>query len=101
MPLDSGELTFMDLITETKALATLCKAHGAHLSRNAHKLAGPDGLSERFVTLRAHAVGRTTAEARFAALCTEVALAGHLVRSRVREYTVFDTNVGLDRGWLS
>ena len=26
MPLDSGELTFMDLITETKALATLCKA---------------------------------------------------------------------------
>jgi ribonuclease D len=26
LPLDSGELTFMDLITETKALAALCKA---------------------------------------------------------------------------
>lgn len=26
MPLDSGELTFMDLITDTKALAALCKA---------------------------------------------------------------------------
>ena len=83
------------------ALETLCKAHGAHLSRNAHKLAGPDGLGERFVTLRAHAVGRLTAEARFAALCAAVVEAGHLLRNRIREYTVFDTNVALDRGWLS
>jgi len=82
------------------ALATQCRAHGAHLSRNAHKVAGTDGLAERFVTLRAHAVGRITAEARFAALCAEIEAAGYLVRSRIREYTVFDTNVGLDRGWL-
>ena len=82
-------------------LAALCKAHGAHLSRNAHKLVGADGLSERFVTLRAHAVGRINAEAGFVALCAAIAAAGHLVRNRIREYTVFDTNVGLDRGWLS
>ncbi|CAN5924589.1 hypothetical protein BH11MYX4_BH11MYX4_16450 [soil metagenome] len=82
------------------ALAAQCKARGAHLSRNAHKSAGADGLAERFVTLRAHGVGRVTAEARFAALGAEIEASGHRVRNRIREYTVFDTNVALDRGWL-
>jgi non-canonical purine NTP pyrophosphatase (RdgB/HAM1 family) len=85
---------------DVAALARRCKTHGAHLSRNAHKVAGADGLAERFVTLRAHGVGRVTAEARFAALCAEIHATGHVVRNRIREYTVFDTNVALDRGWL-
>jgi hypothetical protein len=73
---------------------------GAHLSRNAYKAPGPDGLTERFVTLRAHGVGRATAEAKFAAVCADLDAGGHVMRNRIREYTVFDTNVGLDRGWL-
>lgn len=86
---------------DVAVLAQRCKAQGAQLSRNAHKLAGADGVAERFVTLRAHRVGRVTAEARFAALCAEIEGAGHVVRNRIREYTVFDTNVALDRGWLT
>ncbi len=76
------------------------KELGAHLSRNAHKAAGADGMAEHFVTVRAHRVGRLTAEARFAAFCVEVERAGYSVRNRIREYTVFDTNVALDRGWI-
>ena len=76
------------------------KELGAHLSRNAHKAAGSDGMAEYFVTVRAHRVGRVTAEARFAAFCAEVERAGYAVRNRIREYTVFDTNVALDRGWI-
>jgi inosine/xanthosine triphosphate pyrophosphatase family protein len=76
------------------------KELGAHLSRNAHKQAGSDGMAEHFVTVRAHRVGRITAEARFAAFCAEVEAGGYAVRNRIREYTVFDTNVALDRGWI-
>jgi inosine/xanthosine triphosphate pyrophosphatase family protein len=81
-------------------LGARCAALGARLSRNAHKAAGADGLVERFVTLRAEGVGRLTAEARYAALSAEIDRAGHVVRNRIREYTVFDTNVTLDRGWI-
>lgn len=86
--------------TELALVARRFKELGAHLSRNAHKAAGPDGLAEHFVTIRAHRVGRITAEARFATVCQEIERAGYVVRNRIREYTVFDTNVGLDRGWI-
>jgi len=85
---------------DVAALGARLKAAGAHLSRNAHKAASGDALVERFVTLRAQGVGRATAEARFAALCAEIERTGFTVRSRIREYTVFDTNVALDRGWV-
>lgn len=75
------------------AIATDLRKLGAHLSRNAQK------SGERFVTLRAHGVGRATAEARFAAVCAEIERLGLPARSRIREYTVFDTNLELDRGW--
>lgn len=87
-------------------IARRFKEIGAHLSRNAHRPAvsasgaGASAIVEHFVTVRAHRVGRATAEARFAALCEEVERAGYAVRNRIREYTVFDTNVQLDRGWI-
>ena len=86
--------------TDLTPLVARFKELGAHLSRNAHKAASADGMAEYFVTVRAHRVGRVTAEARFAALCAEVERAGYAVRNRIREYTVFDTNVALDRGWI-
>jgi hypothetical protein len=82
------------------ALSVRCRELGAHLSRNARPSAVGGELVERFVTLRAHGVGRVTAEARFATLCAELQRAGHVIRNRIREYTVFDTNVALDRGWI-
>lgn len=75
------------------ALAAAIRPLGGHLSRNARK------GGERFVTLRAYEVGRATAEARFAALSARVEESGVPVRSRIREYTVFDTNLDVDRGW--
>jgi hypothetical protein len=85
---------------DLRALAERLRASGAVLSRNAHKGADRDGLVERFVTLRAHGVGRTTAEGRFSALCEEIDRLGLVVRNRIREYTVFDSNVALDAGWI-
>lgn len=86
--------------TDLDALVLRFKELGAHLSRNAHRTVGADGLVEHFVTVRAYGVGRITAEQRFDVFCTEVERSGWVVRSRIREYTVFDTNVGLDRGWI-
>jgi non-canonical purine NTP pyrophosphatase (RdgB/HAM1 family) len=81
-------------------LAAACERHGAHLSRNARKIRD-DGVAERFVTLRVYGVGRAEAEARFAALSDEVAALGHPLGQRIREYTVYDSDEGVDAGWLS
>ncbi len=78
------------------ALGARFASLGAHMSRNAR-----NENNERFVTLRVRDAGRRAAEARFAevlALCESEKLE---VRSRIREYTVLDTNLDLDRGWLS
>jgi len=86
-------------------LGSRCRALGAHLSRNARAGVGKDGLVERFVTLRVHGKGRVTAEERFRELTkmleTAMGELGGALRGRIREYTVFDTNVALDRGWLA
>jgi inosine/xanthosine triphosphate pyrophosphatase family protein len=82
------------------ALTAVCQQYQAHLSRNAHKGADSAGMVERFVTLRVHRAGRPNAEAKFAALCEAVSETGFTIRNRIREYTVFDTNVSLDKGWL-
>jgi XTP/dITP diphosphohydrolase len=75
-------------------LAAKLAAVGGHLSRNARNTTG-----ERFVTLRAKGVGRVTAEARFAALLALIEELRVPIRSRIREYTVKDSNLDLDRGW--
>ncbi|WP_338866593.1 non-canonical purine NTP pyrophosphatase [Myxococcus stipitatus] len=80
-------------------LQARCARHGAHLSRNARKVR-EDGASERFVTLRAHAMGRVNADARFTALLEDLSGLGYPLTQRLREYTVYDSNHGLDRGWL-
>jgi inosine/xanthosine triphosphate pyrophosphatase family protein len=76
-----------------------CAPHGARLSKNANKRR-PDGSEERFVTLRVPGEGRVHAEARLDALADALAPLGVLQRGRIREYTVYDSNVALDRGWI-
>jgi hypothetical protein len=76
------------------ALASRVAPLGAHLSRNARNDSG-----ERFVTLRVRA-GRVTAEKRFAELLAIIAELRLEVRSRIREYTVVDSNLDVDKGWL-
>jgi hypothetical protein len=81
------------------AVAAACEPHGARLSRNAHKRRD-DGSEERFVTLRVRA-GKQTCDAKFVAL--EVAVEqvpGVRVVKRITEYTVYDSDLAVDRGWL-
>lgn len=86
-------------LTDLDALRARCETHGAHLSRNARKVR-EDGASERFVTLRVYGLGRANAEARFTALLDDLAATGLKLTQRMREWTVYDSNRGLDRGWL-
>ncbi|WNG54514.1 hypothetical protein F0U59_06720 [Archangium gephyra] len=86
-------------LTDLDALRARCETHGAHLSRNARKVR-EDGASERFVTLRVYGLGRANAEARFSALLDDLAATGLKLTQRMREWTVYDSNHGLDRGWL-
>ncbi len=81
---------------ELAPIAALCARHGAHLSRN-DRTRDARGVAERFITLRAHGVGRVRAEAGFDALLAELTLP---VISTKREYTVFDGRAELDAGWL-
>jgi inosine/xanthosine triphosphate pyrophosphatase family protein len=81
------------------ALRERVVARGAHLSKNARKLR-EDGRQERFVTLRVYGVGRPAADARFDALLAELVATGLPLGQRIREYTVYDSDVAVDRGWL-
>lgn len=81
------------------ALRDRCAAHGARLSRNAYKPA-VDGHEERFVTLRVYRAGRDAAFARLDAVAADLVAAGYEIRNTVREYSLFDSAVGLDAGWL-
>ncbi|MCP3100349.1 hypothetical protein LZ198_15885 [Myxococcus sp. K15C18031901] len=85
--------------TDLETLRARCERHGAHLSRNARKLRA-DGSGERFVTLRVHGLGKANADARFQSLVEDLASQGHTLTQRLREFTVYDSNHALDRGWL-
>ncbi|QNS02897.1 hypothetical protein [Streptomyces xanthii] len=80
------------------ALAARVVTHGAHLSRNARRIR-PDGMQERFVTQRCHAVGASTAHRRLEALLAE--LPDAQVAETEREYVFHDTHLDLDAGWLT
>lgn len=80
-------------------LLQLCVAHGAHLSHNAWRQPIA-GFEERFVTLRAHRLGRTAAEQRLERLVNALVAAGEQVLEVDSEYTVYDSNLALDAGWL-
>ena len=86
--------------SERAALEAVVRPFGAHLSRNARSISA-DGVEERFVTLRAYGVGQREAESMFRALEDAVRKLGLPVSNRLREYTVFDSNVDLDSGWLT
>lgn len=80
-------------------LATACRQHQAHLSRNALRT-DPALPPTRFVTRRGVGVGRASAEAGFVAVLTMLRERGLTPRRVQREYVVIDTNLELDRGWI-
>jgi hypothetical protein len=80
-------------------LRALCRAHGAHLSRNALER-DEEGASRRFVTMRVYGVGRQRAEEHFDALYQALQEAGYALSNKLREYTIFDSNAAVDAGWI-
>jgi hypothetical protein len=80
-------------------LRALCQEHGAHLSSNALKEVQA-GRSERFVTLRVYGVGREAATARFEALVARLREGGYGLSNTLREYTIYDSNIAVDAGWI-
>lgn len=83
---------------ELEELQRVAQAHQARMSRNARRNR-PDGSQERFLTLRLPGLGQVSADARFAALERAIAALPVAITRRVREYTVYDSHLGLDHGW--
>jgi inosine/xanthosine triphosphate pyrophosphatase family protein len=83
---------------ELEPVRAAAAAHGAWLSRNARRIRA-DGSHERYLTLRLPGMGRASADARFAALEAAIEALPVTIGRRVREYTVYDSNLALDRGW--
>lgn len=86
--------------TDLPELMAACRALGASLSRNARK-SPVNGVEERFVTMRTYRQGQREANARFEPVLALFEQRGLAVRNRVREYTVFDSALDVDRGWLA
>lgn len=84
---------------ERDALLEICRSHAAHLSHNAWRKS-VDGMEERFVTLRSYRVGRLEAEQQLQQLLASLSVAGEHVLEVESEYSVYDSNLPLDDGWL-
>src|SRR5262245_38654521 len=80
-------------------LREIARRHEAHLSRNSFKQRS-DGLIERFVTMRVYAAGGQTAFRRLDALVAELADGGFAIVNTQKEYSLFDSHLELDAGWL-
>ena len=59
-----------------------------------------DGFHERFVTQRCRAVGRWEASRRLHALVDDIKTLGFSVLETEEEFTVYDSNIDVDAGWL-
>ena len=81
-------------------LLRCASSHRAHVSRKGQSL-GKGGIEKRFVTLRVPRAGRSVADVRFAALLQALRSATFEIANERREFTVYDSNLDLDRGWLS
>ncbi len=75
-------------------IAKICIKHGSHLFFNSYKTA-----MIPILTLRRYA-SLTTLESDFAQLQDELAGAGFPINSIEKEYSVLDTDVSYDEGWL-
>jgi hypothetical protein len=84
---------------DVRPLAALAIGHAAHLSRNARRVRD-DGVSERFVTQRCYAAGRAAARERLNALVAALAAGGYTILSVEEEFVVYDSDPGVDAGWL-
>jgi len=71
---------------------------GAYLSQGAPRM---DGVEQRFVTLRSWGLGQSSADLRFDGVLAVAEAAGLPLRNRAREYTVYDSALDVDAGWMA
>jgi hypothetical protein len=84
---------------DTTLLVAVARRHAAHLSRNALRVRSDGGL-ERFVTQRCYATGSPGARQCLQALLAELAANRYVVLNTEEEFVVYDTEPGVDAGWL-
>jgi hypothetical protein len=84
---------------DVSPLIAVAQRHAAHLSRNALRTRS-DGRAERFVTQRCYAIGRPAARERLLALLAELAANRYAILNTEEEFVVYDTQPGVDAGWL-
>lgn len=82
-----------------EVLLRACERCGAHLSRNAYREVGPE-QEERFVTIRSYGVGWVSSQRRLQHLLAVLQELGEQIIEHESEYCVYDSNIGLDAGWL-
>lgn len=85
--------------TNIEMLAQLCQQHDAHLSANAFKYQS-HGQQQRFITMRMYGIGLHTAQLRFNTLLSVLRAKNIKLSQPQQEYSVFDSNINLDNGWL-
>jgi hypothetical protein len=71
---------------------------GAYLSKGAPR---SDGVEQRFVTVRSWGLGLAAADARFERVLARTRELGLPLRGRAREYTVYDSSLEVDSGWMT
>ncbi|EFA85323.1 hypothetical protein PPL_02324 [Heterostelium album PN500] len=79
-------------------LNTIVARHNAHLSKNAFKSSG--GEQQRFVTMRLYHTGKQSAEHRYLACVDDLEQHQYTITAKMREYSIYDSNVHLDKGWI-
>jgi hypothetical protein len=89
-----------DRAAPSDQLLQVCVEEGAHLSRNAWREPA-EGKEERFVTLRSYRAGRASSLRTLNRLLEALEQLGEQVIEIESEYCVYDSNLELDRGWLS
>ncbi len=82
-----------------EVLRKYCLQYDAHLSANAFKKP-VGGKQQRFITMRVYGVGYKTAQTRFDNLIALLKAKGLKLSQQQREYTVYDSNLNLDAGWM-
>ncbi|MGB3636287.1 MAG: hypothetical protein WBA39_01650 [Rivularia sp. (in: cyanobacteria)] len=76
-----------------------CLQHDAYLSANAFKIV--DEKQERFITMRVYGMGYKSAQQHFDNLLKLLKSKGFKLSQQQREYTVYDSNLNLDAGWIN
>ncbi len=83
-----------------EVLRKYCLQYNAHLSANAFKKLF-NGKQQRFITMRVYGVGYKSAQQRFDNLLLHLKAKGYQLSQQQREYTVYDSNLNLDAGWMN